>query len=122
MAAITLAVVLAIAVALLRSPVAGLVVLGTIATSYVCALGASVLFWHHILGYNVHWSVPPIAFVLLVAVGSTCNLLFALRIREESPGGPRTSIIRAFAATERWLPPLESLLGQRYSPLPRVAC
>lgn len=32
-------------------------------------------------------------------MGSAYNLLFALRIREESPAGPRTSVIRAFAAT-----------------------
>jgi RND superfamily putative drug exporter len=97
--AITLAVILAIAALLLRSPLAGLIVLATIATSYVCALGASELLWRHLLGYDLHWSVPPIAFVLLVAVGSAGNLLFALRIREERPGGPRVSIIRAFAAT-----------------------
>ena len=99
MVAITLAVILAIAALLLRSPLAGLIVLATIATSYICALGASVLFWRHVLGYDLHWSVPPIAFVLLVAVGSAGNLLFALRIREERPSGPHVSIIRAFAAT-----------------------
>lgn len=84
---------------LLRSPLAGLVVVGTIATSYICALGASVVIWKHILGDNLHWSVLPIAFVLLISVGSAYNLLFALRIREESSAGPRTSVIRAFAAT-----------------------
>ncbi|WP_421845421.1 RND family transporter [Mycobacterium sp.] len=96
---ITLAVILAIAALLLRSPVAGLVVLGTIATSYVCALGASVMLWQHVLGHSLHWSVPPIAFVLLIAAGSACNLLFALRVREERLAGPRVSIIRACAAT-----------------------
>ncbi|OSC39888.1 RND family transporter [Mycobacterium decipiens] len=99
LAVITFAVILAIAALLLRSPLAGLVVLATIAASYICALGASVLIWKHILGHDLHWSVLPIAFVLLIAVGSGCNLLFALRIREELPAGPRTSIIRAFATT-----------------------
>lgn len=99
LAVITLAVIFAIAALLLRSPLAGLVVVGTIATSYICALGASVVIWKHILGDNLHWSVLPIAFVLLISVGSAYNLLFALRIREESPAGPRTSVIRAFAAT-----------------------
>jgi putative drug exporter of the RND superfamily len=99
MVAITLAVILAIAALLLRSPLAGLIVLATIAASYVCALGASELLWRHVLGYDLHWSVPPIAFVLLVAVGSAGNLLFALRIREERPAGPHVSIIRAFTVT-----------------------
>lgn len=99
LAVITLAVIFAIAALLLRSPLAGLVVVGTIATSYICALGASVVIWKHILGDNLHWSVLPIAFVLLISVGSAYNLLFALRIREESSAGPRTSVIRAFAAT-----------------------
>lgn len=67
--------------------------------SYVCALGASVMFWQRLLGYELHWLVPPIAFVLLIALGSSGNLLLARRMREERPGGPRVSIIRTFAAT-----------------------
>lgn len=96
---ITLAVIFAIAALLLRSPLAGLVVVGTVSTSYVCALGASVVIWQRMLGQELHWSVLPIAFVLLVAVGSAGNLLLALRIREELPAGPHVSIIRTFAAT-----------------------
>ncbi|GAB3010202.1 MMPL/RND family transporter [Mycobacterium bourgelatii] len=97
--AITLVVIFAIAALLLRSPLAGIVVLATIAMSYVCALGASVMFWQRLLGYELHWLVPPIAFVLLIALGSSGNLLLARRMREERPGGPRVSIIRTFAAT-----------------------
>ncbi|KAA1248861.1 RND family transporter [Mycobacterium simiae] len=99
MAAITLGVVLAICTLLLRSPVAGLIVVGSIATSYICALGASVLIWQRLLGRELHWAVLPIAFVLVVAVGSACNLQFAMRIREESIAGPHIGIIRAYAAT-----------------------
>ncbi|SOJ55298.1 Siderophore exporter MmpL4 [Mycobacterium simulans] len=99
MVATTLVVILVIAAMLLRSPVAGFVVVVTIAISYLCALGASVLIWQRIFGQALHWSVLPIAFVLLVAVGSACNLLFALRIREERGAGQRTSIIRAYRAT-----------------------
>ena len=99
MVACTLGVVLLIASFLLRSPIAGLVVLGTIATSYVCALGATVLIWQRLLHHGLHWSMPPIAFVSMVGVASGGNLLFALRIREGLSAGLRTSIIRAFAAT-----------------------
>jgi RND superfamily putative drug exporter len=96
---IALAVVFAIAAILLRSPVAGLVLVGTVGASYICALGASVMIYQHLFGYSLHWSVAPIAFVALVAVGSACDLLFAMRVREERPAGPHVSIIRTFAAT-----------------------
>lgn len=97
--AAVLVVVFAIVALLLRSPVAGLVVVGTVAISYAAALGASVLIWQYLLGHELHWAVPPITFGALVAVGSDYNLLLALRIREERWAGPRRSIIRAFAAT-----------------------
>ncbi|AKN17135.1 MmpL family membrane protein [Mycobacterium haemophilum DSM 44634] len=97
--AIALAVVYGIISLLLRSPVAGFVVVSVVAMSYASALGASVLIWQHLLGHNVHWSVPPIAFILVVAVGSGYNLLLALRIREELRTGPRISIIRGLTAT-----------------------
>jgi RND superfamily putative drug exporter len=96
---ITLGVILVIAALLLQSPIAGFVVLATILVSYVSALGASVLLFHRLLHHELHWSVPPIAFVSMVGIASGGNLLFALRIREELPAGLRTSIIRASAAT-----------------------
>ncbi|OBK31568.1 transporter [Mycobacterium asiaticum] len=96
---ITLGVVLVVCAVVLRSTLAGLVVLGTIAASYVCALGASVFIWHRLLHQELHWSVAPIAFVSMVGIASGGNLLFAMRIREELTDGMRTSIIRAFAAT-----------------------
>ncbi|OBJ53506.1 RND family transporter [Mycobacterium asiaticum] len=99
MVVITLGVILFIAALLLKSPIAGLVVLGTIATSYLCALGASVLIWQRLLHHELHWVVPPIAFLSMIGVASGGNLLFALRIREGLAAGLRTSIIRAFAAT-----------------------
>ncbi len=99
MVVITLGVILVIAALLLRSPIAGFVVLATILASYVCALGASVLLFHRLLHHDLHWSVPPIAFVSMVGIASGGNLLFALRIREELSPGLRTSIIRASAAT-----------------------
>ncbi len=99
MVAITLGVILFIAALLLRSPIAGFVVLATILASYACALGASVLIFHRLMHHDLHWSVPPIAFVSMVGIASGGNLLFALRIREELSAGLRTSIIRASAAT-----------------------
>jgi putative drug exporter of the RND superfamily len=100
----TLALIFAIVALLLRSPVAGLVVVGTVALSYAAALGASVLIWQHLLGLELHWAVAPIAFIALIAVGADYNLLLAMRIREEvractGSRSLRTGIIRAFGAT-----------------------
>jgi RND superfamily putative drug exporter len=95
----TLALIFLIVTALLRSPVAGLLVVGTVAASYASALGASTLIWQHLLGHELHWAVAPVAFIALVAVGADYNLLLAMRIREEARAGLSTGIIRAFAAT-----------------------
>ena len=57
------------------------------------------MIWQHLLGHDLHWSVAPISFIALVAVGADYNLLLAMRIREEADAGLSTGIIRAFAAT-----------------------
>jgi RND superfamily putative drug exporter len=97
--AVTLALIFGIVALLLRSPVAGIVVVGTVAVSYASALGASALIWQHLLHQDLHWAVAPISFIALVAVGADYNLLLAMRIREEAQAGLSTGIIRAFAAT-----------------------
>jgi RND superfamily putative drug exporter len=97
--AAALALIFLIVAVLLRSPVAALVVMGTVIVSYASALGASVLVWQHLLGHPLHWAVAPMAFIALVAVGSDYNLLLALRIREEARAGIGTGLIRAFAGT-----------------------
>lgn len=88
-----------IVTAMLRSPVAGLVVVGTVVLSYASAIGASVLIWQHLLHQDLHWAVAPIAFIALIAVGADYNLLLALRIKQEAAAGLRTGIIRAFGGT-----------------------
>ncbi|BCZ21620.1 RND family transporter [Mycobacterium senriense] len=88
-----------IVTAMLRSPVAGLVVVGTVVTSYASAIGASVLIWQHLFHHDLHWAVAPIAFIALIAVGADYNLLLALRIKQEAAAGLKTGIIRAFGAT-----------------------
>lgn len=84
---------------MLRSPVAGLVVVGTVLASYASALGASVLIWQHLLHHDLHWAAAPIAFIALIAVGADYNLLLALRIKQEASAGISTGIIRAFGGT-----------------------
>jgi RND superfamily putative drug exporter len=97
-----LVLIFVIVTAMLRSPVAGLVVVGTVVASYASALGMSVLIWQDLLHRDLHWAVAPIAFIALIAVGADYNLLLALRIKQEAqaPGaGVRTGIIRAFGGT-----------------------
>ena len=94
-----LALIFIIVTVMLRSPVAGLVVVGTVVASYASALGASVLIWQHLLHHELHWAVAPIAFIALIAVGADYNLLLALRIKQEAAAGLRTGIIRAFGGT-----------------------
>ncbi|WP_419179719.1 MMPL/RND family transporter [Mycolicibacter terrae] len=95
----TLALIFAIVAVMLRSPVAALVVVGTVIVSYASALGVCVLLWQHLFGRPLHWAVAPMAFIALVAVGTDYNLLLALRIKEEARAGIGTGMVRAFAGT-----------------------
>ncbi len=97
--AAALVLIFAIVTAMLRSPVAGMVVVGTVVASYASALGTSVLIWQYLLHHDLHWAVAPIAFIALIAVGADYNLLLTLRIKQEAEAGLKTGIIRAFGAT-----------------------
>ncbi|HEX5143215.1 MAG TPA: RND family transporter [Mycobacterium sp.] len=99
LAGATLVLIFSIMALMLRSPVAGLVVVGTVAVSFAAALGASVFLWQYVLGHELHWAVVPIALIALVAVGADYNLLLSMRLREEAAAGLRTGVIRAFGAT-----------------------
>lgn len=97
--AITIAVVLLILVTLLRAIVAPLYLVGSVVISYFAALGIGVLFFQVLLGQQLHWTVPPLAFVVLVAVGADYNMLFVSRMRDESPHGMRYGVIRTLTST-----------------------
>jgi RND superfamily putative drug exporter len=99
LAAVALTLVVLVVTLLLRSPVAGLAVVMTVALSYVSAIAVSALFWRSLFGYDLHWSVPPISFIALVAVGADYNLLLSSRLKEESVAGVRTGMIRTFQGT-----------------------
>ena len=98
-AAFALFFIFVILVWLLGGLIAPLYLVVTIAISYLSALGLSVLVWQGMLGIDVYWAVPPVAFVALVAVGSDYNLLFMSRIRANSTIGVRSGIVKAFTAT-----------------------
>jgi len=95
----TIIVVLLTLMLLLRAIVAPLYLVGSVVVSYFAALGIGVLLFQQVLGQPLHWTVPPLAFVVLVAVGADYNLLFASRLRDESPHGTRYGIIRTLGST-----------------------
>ena len=91
---ITIFVVLLILIALLRAIVAPLYLILSVIISYLSALGIGVLVFQFLFGQELHWSVPGLAFVILVAVGADYNMLLISRIRDESPHGMRFGVIR----------------------------
>ncbi|OLP03731.1 hypothetical protein BVU76_04185 [Mycolicibacterium porcinum] len=95
----TLIVVLLILMLLLRSLVAPLYLVGSVVVSYFAALGISVLVFQNLLGQQLHWSVPPLAFVVLIAVGADYNMLMVSRLRDESPHSTRYGVIRTLSST-----------------------
>ncbi|WP_418001107.1 RND family transporter [Mycobacterium haemophilum] len=96
---VTIIVVLLILMALLRSIVAPLYLVGSVIVSYLSALGLGVLVFQVLLRQQLHWSVPGLAFVVLVAVGADYNMLLASRLRDESSHGVRASVIRTVRST-----------------------
>ncbi|MDH6243367.1 RND family transporter [Mycobacterium sp. OTB74] len=95
----TVAVVLLILMLLLRSLVAPLYLVGSVVISYFAALGIGVATFQFLLHQPLHWTVPPLAFVVLVSVGADYNMLFVSRMRDESPHGMRYGIIRTLTST-----------------------
>ena len=97
--AATVVVVLLILMVLLRAVIAPLYLVGTVVLSYFAAIGVGVLVFQLVGGQQLHWSVPPLAFVVLVAVGADYNMLFVSRLRDESPHSVRAGVIRALGST-----------------------
>ena len=95
----TILVVLSILIVLLRALVAPLYLIVSVILSYLSALGVGVLLFQLILGQELHWSVPGLTFIILVAVGADYNLLLISRIRDESPYGIRSGVIRTVTQT-----------------------
>jgi RND superfamily putative drug exporter len=97
---VTLIVVFLILVLLLRSLIAPIYLVASVILSYVSAVGIGVVFFQFILGQQLSWNVPGMAFLVLVAVGADYNLLLISRIREEAVGrGIRSGVIRTVGST-----------------------
>ena len=98
---IVLAVILVILIALLRSIIAPLLLIGTVIISYIAALGVSALVFNHIFQFpGADASVPLFGFVFLVALGIDYNIFLMTRVHEESKKiGTHAGIIRGLGKT-----------------------
>jgi putative drug exporter of the RND superfamily len=97
--AATVIIVFLILIGLLRAIVAPLYLICSVIVSYLSALGIGVIMFQLILRQELHWSVPGLTFIILVAVGADYNLLLISRIRDESPHGLRLGVIRTVGST-----------------------
>jgi len=98
-AIVTLSAVFLILVLLLRALVAPIYLLASVLLSYGAAMGLSALFWQDLLGKPIDFTMPLLAFVILVSVGADYNILLMSRVREESATAARDGVARAVAAT-----------------------
>lgn len=98
---IVLVVILLILMALLRSVVAPLLLIGTVIVSFGAALGVSALVFDGVFDFpGADPSVPLYGFVFLVALGVDYNIFLMSRVREESLAhGTRSGILRGLVAT-----------------------
>src|SRR6202012_468268 len=97
--AMTVLIVFLILVALLRAVVAPLYLIASVVISYLSALGVGVVVFQFIFGQSLTWSIPGLTFIVLVAMGADYNLLLISRLREESPYGVRSGVIRTVGST-----------------------
>ena len=67
---VTIIVVLFILILLLRAIVAPLYLIASVVMSYFAAMGLGVIMFQMVLGQELHWSMPGITFIILVAVGA----------------------------------------------------
>ncbi len=97
--AMTILIVFIILVALLRAVVTPLYLIASVVISYLSAFGIGVFVFQFILGQKLTWSIPGLTFIVLVAMGADYNLLLISRLREESPHGIRSGVIRTVRST-----------------------
>lgn len=95
----TVIVVFLILVLLLRAVVAPLYLVGTVILSCLSSLGIGVIVLQILGGQSMAASTPGMAFIVLVAVGADYNMLLISRIRDESPNGIRSGVIRTVRST-----------------------
>jgi RND superfamily putative drug exporter len=98
---IVLFVILLILMLLLRSIIAPILLMVTVAASFVATLGACALVFNHIFHFpGSDASFPLFAFTFLVALGVDYNIFLMTRVREEAMGmGTRPGTLKALMVT-----------------------
>jgi len=98
---IVLFVILLILMLLLRSIIAPILLMLTVAASFVATLGACALVFNHIFHFpGSDASFPLFAFTFLVALGVDYNIFLMTRVREEALGmGTRPGTLKALMVT-----------------------
>lgn len=86
---------------LLRSLLAPIILLASVAATYTAALGVSWWLFTGVFGFSaIDASMPLLAFVFLVALGIDYNIFLVTRTMEETRGhGTRAGVLRALGAT-----------------------
>ncbi len=97
--AAVLLMVLLILILTLRALTAPLYLLASVVLSCAAALGLTTLVFQQLVGQDIHFTVPVIVFVLLVAVGADYNILLMSRMRESGLALDRDEVARAVTAT-----------------------
>ncbi|ARZ69927.1 MMPL family transporter [Streptomyces sp. HU2014] len=98
-AAVLIALILLV---LLRSLLAPAVLMVAVGLGFAATLGASALFFQHLLDKpGVNFVLPLVLFLFVVALGTDYNILISDRIREEMarPGPARAAVARAVRHT-----------------------
>ena len=85
----------------IRSLIAPIYLIASVALSYLAALGVAVLLFQDVLGAaGLSYFVPFLMFVFLLALGEDYNILIMTRIREEAAVIPlRRAVVRALERT-----------------------
>ncbi|MBA2697074.1 MAG: MMPL family transporter [Actinobacteria bacterium] len=114
-----LGLVLVALIGLLRSVVAPILLITTVAFTYVCALGVSWWLFTGVFGFSaLDAGVPLLAFIFLVALGVDYNIFLVTRALEEARTvGSRTGMLRALAATGGVITSAEILLAAVFAAL-----
>lgn len=94
-----LLVVLLVLIVTLRALAAPMFLLASVVLSCAAALGLTTLVFQHLAGQDIHFTVPVIVFVLLVAVGADYNILLISRMRESGARLDRAEVAHAVTAT-----------------------
>ena len=98
---VVLLIILVILVGLLRSLLTPVLLVATVALSYLATLGVAALVFTYLFGFTgTDASVPLYGFVFLVALGVDYNIFLMTRVREESiRHGTREGVRRGLVST-----------------------